>query len=59
MLEMTAKELYEQYEKQQKKYAKDFKIALIKSRLSAPNPIRYELWYALHYYLEKLEKYGG
>lgn len=55
---MTAKEQYEQYIKTQKKYSREFKIALIKLRLSAPNPIRYESWYALHYYLEKLENMG-
>ena len=56
---MTAKKLYEQYRKQQEKYEKEFQIELIKYRLGVPIPTSYDLWCALHCYLEGLENNGG
>lgn len=41
--------------KEQRKMVREFRIALIKLRLSVPEPTSYELWMALHDYLERLE----
>lgn len=41
--------------KEQRKMVREFRIALIKLRLSVPEPTSYESWRALHDYLERLE----
>ncbi len=51
--------LWEQHRKEQRKMVRGFRIALIKLRLSVPEPTSYESWRALHDYLERLENMEG
>lgn len=51
------KKLWEKYRKEQ--WVREFQIALIKLRLSVPEPTSYESWRALHDYLDRLENMEG